>query len=167
MERMEGGVQSPLELQAPASPRFAQLSIWDEMVLDYTTQGLSVRAHPVELLRPLLGAGVRPAREVLETIGHGCEVELVGAVTARQKPATAKGVVFLLLEDETGAVNVIVGPELYRSSRTTIRGEPILRIRGRLERHDRVVNLVAREVHKLPRELRTRAPRRMRGKAWG
>ncbi|MCW2923683.1 MAG: polymerase alpha subunit, partial [Thermoleophilia bacterium] len=80
---------------------------------------------------------------------------------------TAKGVVFLLLEDETGAINVIVGPELYKAERTTVRGEPIVRIRGRLERHDRVVNLIAREVHRLPRDLRGRAPGRMRSKSWG
>ena len=75
--------------------------------------------------------------------------------------------VFLLLEDETGSINVIVPPELYKSERTTIRGEPMLRVRGRLERHDRVVNLVALEVHRLPPELRGRSPKRLRSKSWG
>jgi error-prone DNA polymerase len=159
--------QEALEIAVPAGPAFAQLSIWDEVLLDYATQGLSVRAHPVELLRPMLGKAVVPAGQALEDVPHGRMVDVVGAVTARQKPATAKGVVFLLLEDESGAINVIVGPELYKAERTTIRGEPILRIRGRIERHDRVVNLVAREVHRLPKDLRGRAPRRMRGKAWG
>jgi error-prone DNA polymerase len=159
--------QQAIEITAPPSPRFAQLSIWDEVLLDYATQGLSVRGHPVELLRPLLGDGVVTAQAALEDVPHGRIVEVVGAVTARQKPGTAKGVVFLLLEDGTGAINVIVGPELYKAERTTIRGEPILRVRGRIERHDRVVNLVAREVHRLPRELRGRSPRRMRGKRWG
>ncbi len=165
----QGGVdleQAALEIAAPSSPKFAQLSMWDEVLLDYATQGLSVRAHPVELLRPMLGAGVHTAGAALQDLPHGRIVDVVGAVTARQKPATAKGVVFLLLEDETGAINVIVGPELYKAERTTIRGEPILRIRGRIERHDRVVNLVAREVHRLPRELRGRSPRRLRSKSW-
>ncbi len=159
--------QEVLDMAAPSSPSFAQLSIWDEVLLDYATQGLSVRAHPVELLRPMLGKAVVPAGVALEEIPHGRTIDVVGAVTARQKPATAKGVVFLLLEDEAGAINVIVGPELYKAERTTIRGEPILRIRGRIERHDRVVNLVAREVHRLPKELRGRAPRRLRSKSWG
>ncbi|MCB0879586.1 MAG: error-prone DNA polymerase, partial [Thermoleophilia bacterium] len=159
--------QEALEIIAPAGPKFTQLSMWDEVLLDYATQGLSVRAHPVELLRPMLGASVVPAGTALEEIPHGRTIDVVGAVTARQKPATAKGVVFLLLEDESGAINVIVGPELYKAERTTIRGEPILRIRGRIERHDRVVNLVAREVHRLPKDLRGRSPRRMRSKSWG
>ncbi|MCW2922703.1 MAG: polymerase alpha subunit, partial [Thermoleophilia bacterium] len=121
--------QGALEIEAPASPRFAQLSMWDEVLLDFSTQGLSVRGHPVELLRPMLGAGVEPIRSALEDVPHGRTIDVVGAVTARQKPGTAKGVVFLLLEDETGAINVIVGPELYKAERTTVRGEPIVRIR--------------------------------------
>jgi error-prone DNA polymerase len=110
---------------------------------------------------------VVPAGVALEDVAHGTVVDVVGAVTARQKPATAKGVVFLLLEDESGAINVIVGPGLYTAQRTTIRGEPILRVRGRIERHGKVVNLVAQQVHRLPKELRGRSPRRLRGKAWG
>jgi error-prone DNA polymerase len=159
--------QLAIEIAAPSTPRFNQLTMWDEVLLDYATQGLSVRSHPVELLRPLLGPAVRTTHDALEDVPHGHMIDVVGAVTARQKPATAKGVVFLLLEDGTGSINVIVGPELYKAERTTIRGEPILRIRGRIERHDRVVNLVAREVHRLPKELRGRAPSRMRNKSWG
>jgi error-prone DNA polymerase len=159
--------QAALEIAAPASPRLKQLSIWDEVLLDFATQGLSVRGHPVGLLRPLLGKGVVTADAALEEVPHGRTIDVVGAVTARQKPATAKGVVFLLLEDETGSINVIVPPELYKAERTTIRGEPMLRVRGRLERHDRVVNLVALEVHRLPPELRGRSPKRMRSKSWG
>lgn len=162
----EGVQQQALEIQAPHAPKFAQLSIWDEVLLDYATQGLSVRAHPVELLRPLLGPRVKTAQHGLEQARNGELVEIVGSITARQKPPTAKGVVFVLLEDETGAINVIVGPELYKAQRITIRSEPILRIRGRIERHGRVVNLVAREVERLPQQLRARAPRHMRGKAW-
>lgn len=159
--------QAALEIDAPATPQFAQLSMLDEVLLDYATQGLSVRAHPVELLRPMLGAGVRTARYALEEARHGEQIDVVGAVTARQKPGTARGVVFLLLEDGTGAVNVIVGPELYKAERITIRGEPIMRVRGRIERHGRVVNLVAREVHRLPKELRGRSPGRMHSRSWG
>lgn len=161
------GEQAALEIAAPKAPELKQLSIWDEVLLDYSTQGLSVRAHPVELLRPMLGAAVVTAQHAIEDVPHGRTVDVVGAVTARQKPATAKGVVFLLLEDETGQVNVIVTGDLYRAERTAVRGEPILRVRGRIERHDRVVNLVATEIHRLPKELRGRSPSRMRSKSWG
>jgi error-prone DNA polymerase len=159
--------QEALDIVAPSGPAFAQLSIWDEVLLDYATQGLSVRAHPVELLRPLLARTVVPIREAVRDVRHGRVVDVVGAVTTRQKPQTAKGVVFLLLEDETDVINVVVNPALYKAERVAIRNEPILRVRGRIERHGKVVNLVAREVHRLPADLRGRAPRRMRGKAWG
>ncbi|MCW2926509.1 MAG: polymerase alpha subunit, partial [Thermoleophilia bacterium] len=159
--------QAALDIASPTSPKFAQLSMWDEVLLDFATQGLSTRGHPVGLLRPMLGPAVRTAEQALEEVPHGTVIDLVGAVTARQKPGTAKGVVFLLMEDETGSINVIVGPELYKAERTVIRGEPILRVRGRIERHDRVVNLVAQEAHRLPRDLRGRSPRKMRSKSWG
>ena len=156
-----------LEIAAPDGPTLPQLSLWDEVVLDFSTQGLSVRAHPVGLLRPLLGPKVVTIAEALDHVPNGKLIEVVGAVTARQQPGTAKGMVFLLMEDETGQLNVIVSPQLYKEQRTTIRGEPMLRMVGRLERHDRVVNLVAREAHRLPRELRERSPRRMKAKNFG
>ncbi|MCW2956781.1 MAG: dnaE [Thermoleophilia bacterium] len=159
--------QEALEIEAPGAPQLPQLSLWDEVLLDFATQGLSVRAHPVELLRPMLGPKVVTAQFALDDARHRSEIEVVGAVTARQKPPTAKGVMFLLLEDETQSINVIVSPELYKAERTTIRGEPILRVRGRLERHDRVVNLIATEVHRLPADLRGRTPTRLQAKSYG
>ncbi|MCW2961274.1 MAG: polymerase alpha subunit, partial [Thermoleophilia bacterium] len=159
--------QEALEIGAPDAPTLPQLSLWDEVLLDFSTQGLSVRAHPVELLRPLLGPAVVTAKHALEDVSHKQVVEVVGAVTARQKPPTAKGVMFLLLEDETQSINVIVSPELYKAERTVIRGEPILRVRGRIERHGRVVNLIATEIHRLPRELRGRSPKKLRSKSFG
>ncbi|MBC7461049.1 MAG: DNA polymerase III subunit alpha [Thermoleophilia bacterium] len=159
--------QEVLEITAPDGPTLPQLSLWDEVVLDFSTQGLSVRAHPVGLLRPLLGPKVVTIEDALDNVPNGRLIEVVGAVTARQQPGTAKGMVFLLMEDETGQLNVIVSPQLYKEQRTTIRGEPMLRVVGRLERHDRVVNLVAREAHRLPRELRERSPKRMKAKNFG
>lgn len=156
--------QGALEIAAPdAVPELAQLSLWEQVALDFQTQGLSVRAHPVQLLRPLLGERVMTAQQAAGA-RHRQVVELVGAVVARQQPRTARGVVFLLLEDETGSANVIVSPELYKAERISVRAEPILRVTARVERHDDVINFVALEIHRLPRELRPRAPKRVRGK---
>ena len=77
-------------------------------------------------------------------------------VVARQRPATAGGIVFLLLEDETGPVNVIVQPGLYESHRAVVRADPLLVVTGRLERRDRVVNVIARDIQ--PARLPAREP---------
>ena len=68
---------------------------------------------------------------------------------ARQRPSTAKGVVFMLLEDELGQVNLIVPPPVYERYRALVRGEPLLLARGRFERRDRNVNVLVREVESL------------------
>ena len=155
--------QEALSLPAPDAPELAQLSLWEEVALDFATHGLSTRAHPVELLRPMLGASVRTLADAAALPG-GSRVEVVGAVIARQKPPTAKGVVFLLLEDESGTANVIIGRDLYRQQRIVVRGEPVLRIAGRIERTGAVWNIIAQSIHQLPRELRERSPQRLRVK---
>ena len=70
-------------------------------------------------------------------------------VVARQRPHTAKGFVFILLEDETGMMNAIVRPDIYERDRVAIRGEPFLWIKGRLARDDGAVNIIAEEVRAL------------------
>jgi len=70
-------------------------------------------------------------------------------VVARQRPETAKGVVFLLLEDEAGMMNVIVRPEVYDRDRIAVRGEPFLRVTGRLAKDDGALNVLADEVRGL------------------
>jgi DNA polymerase III alpha subunit len=74
---------------------------------------------------------------------------VAGLVVARQRPETAKGVVFVLLEDEAGMVNVIVRPEVYERDRVAVRGEPFLWISGRLAKDDGALNVLAEEVRGL------------------
>ena len=80
-------------------------------------------------------------------------VEVAGVVTHRQQPSTAKGTVFLNLEDETGLVNVICAKGTWKRFRTVARGAPALRVRGVLEKHQGVVNLVAGRITRLPISL--------------
>ena len=73
-------------------------------------------------------------------------IEVAGMAIARQRPATANGIVFMLLEDEHGQANLIIPPNVYEQHRAIIRGEPLLLARGKLERHDRNVNLLVSSV---------------------
>lgn len=77
------------------------------------------------------------------------EVVVAGMAVARQRPATAKGVVFMLLEDELGQINLIVPPAVYERHRALVRGEPLILARGRFERVERNQNVLVRELETL------------------
>jgi error-prone DNA polymerase len=115
------------------------------MLADYKHTSVSVGVHPLELLRPHLPARVATSADLAET-PNGTILELAGMAVARQRPATANGVVFMLLEDEHGQANLIVPPQVYDKYRPIVRGEPLILARGRLERHDRNVNLLVSEL---------------------
>jgi error-prone DNA polymerase len=141
-------VQLALPLSLPAPPELQPLAAWERIVADYASTGVTLDEHPVELLRPELGDGLARSEE-LERIADGAKVAMPGLVVARQRPATANGVVFLLLEDETGSVNVVVPPPVYEHCRLAVRTAAYALVRGRLERREGVVNLVAERVESL------------------
>jgi len=97
----------------------------------------------------LTGEGVVTAG-ALRDLPDRTVVEVAGIVTHRQQPETASGVVFVNLEDETGLVNVICTPDVWRRFRRVARMEPALRIRGLLERRQGVINLLAQRIAPLP-----------------
>jgi error-prone DNA polymerase len=103
------------------------------MVADYATTGLTLGPHPLALARPRLPEGTVSIAD-LERLPHAARVRVGGLVVARQRPGTARGIVFLLLEDEFGTVNVVVPPDLYERNRLTARTEPLVMFEGRLER---------------------------------
>jgi len=148
-------IQLALELEAGAgagAPALPALGEWEAMLADYTSTGASPARHPLGLLRERLAAEGLCSVGDLANRRHGSPVEMAGLVIARQRPSTARGVTFLLLEDEHGTVNVVVPPPLYGARRGPIRTEPLLRIAGRLERHPRgggAVNVVARAIEPL------------------
>ncbi|HEY0362422.1 MAG TPA: OB-fold nucleic acid binding domain-containing protein, partial [Solirubrobacteraceae bacterium] len=129
-----GGTQLSLGLELPAAPELAPLDDWDAMIADYATTGLTVDRHPLRLLREGLSARGIVSSADLGDLPHGAHVRVGGIVVARQRPGTAKGVVFLLLEDETGTVNVIIPPKVYVRDRLTVRTEPLVVVEGVLER---------------------------------
>jgi error-prone DNA polymerase len=115
---------------------------WERMRTDYLVLGLSPSYHPMSFLRPNLHEGVVISRMV-EALPDGKQVEMAGLVVCRQQPGTAKGFVFMVLEDEFGLVNVVVKPDIYEKQRTIVRGEPFVIVKGEVQRRDGVTNLVA------------------------
>jgi error-prone DNA polymerase len=143
----EAGRQLPLPIPPAPAPSLPEPSRWERTLTDYETMGLSAGWHLVTLVRPGLPPGTLTAAQLRET-PHGRRVTVAGLVVARQRPATAGGIVFLLMEDETGMINAIVRPEVYERHRAEVRSEPLLVAWGRLERHDRNVGVL---VHRLER----------------
>ncbi len=136
------GRQLPLPIPASPAPQLPAQSQFERVVTDYETTGLSTGWHLVALVRPSLPPGTRTAAELRDT-PDGTDLSVAGLVVARQRPGTAHGIVFLLLEDETGMINVIVRPQLYERHRALLRAEPLIVAFGRLERRGRNVNVLA------------------------
>jgi error-prone DNA polymerase len=144
------GAQMALPLEAPGAPALEPLGEWGEAIADYRMTGMTLGEHPMGLLRHELGD--EPARsDELERIEDGTTVEVAGMVVARQRPETAKGLVFMLLEDERGTVNLIVPPPVYERHRAEVRASPLLRAKGRLERREGTINVLVSEIAELRR----------------
>jgi error-prone DNA polymerase len=129
-----GGTQLTLPLELPQAPGLPQLSGWEELLADYSTLGMTVSSHPMALLRSRLPEGSSDSRDLAQ-LPHGVQVRVGGLVVARQRPSTASGIVFVLLEDEFGVINLIVPPAVYERHRLAVRTEPLLLAEGKLERH--------------------------------
>ncbi len=130
------------------TPDLPEPSVWERMLADYRTTNLSVGVHPLELLRPHLPKGVLTSEE-LAAAPDRSNVVVAGMAVARQRPATAKGVVFMLIEDEFGQVNLIVPPQVYDRYRAIVRSEPLVLAHGRFERIERNQNVLVRRLETL------------------
>jgi error-prone DNA polymerase len=135
----------------PFDPR--ELNDEEMVFLDYIATGISTNGHPMQFMRDrLAGAGVASSRDLIESYVNGDRIVIAGLVVARQHPETAKGTVFMLLEDEFGYMNVIVSRDLFAANREVVKFSTFIVIEGRIEREDQVVNVIGRRF----RELRTR-----------
>ena len=137
----------PLEPTA-ATPELPEPTVWEQMLADYRTTSLSVGVHPMELLRAHLPKGVLSSRE-LDGTANRAQIAVAGMAVARQRPATANGVVFMLIEDEFGAVNLIVPPTVYDRHRAIVRSEPLILASGRFERIERNQNVLVHSLETL------------------
>jgi len=136
----------PTEQDMPSGAGFAlrPTSEWEKMQADYLVLGMSPRRHPMEFARAHLHEGV-VSTKMVESLADGGHAEVAGLVVCRQRPGTAKGFVFMVLEDEYGLVNVIVKPDVYEANRGTVRAEPFLVVAGEVQRRDGITNLIAKK----------------------
>ena len=148
--RSRPGTQLALPLDPHEGPELRALSAWERMLADYGSTGVTLREHPLELMRPGLPADLSTSRD-LETHPHGRRVRVAGLVIARQRPATAKGVTFMLLEDEHGTINLIVPPPVHDRFRLAVRSEPLVLASGRLEAREGTINIVVDRIERLDR----------------
>ena len=106
----------------------------EEVLDDFASTGLSLQQHPVGLLRERLDSSGYMRLGRLAELPQATIVRVAGLVSHRQRPATASGVVFLTLEDETGSGNIVVWPKVYERQRSLIRGAQLVEVYGKLER---------------------------------
>jgi error-prone DNA polymerase len=143
------------ELYAGASPAggpspLARMTLPERLRADFRTTDVTIGPHPMRLHRERLRrAGVRAAAE-LKLLPQGARVRTAGCVICRQRPGTAKGFVFLSLEDETGVANVILTPDFFDRHRVTIVSEPYLLVEGPLQNQDGVIHVRAERVEPMP-----------------
>ena len=123
------------------------MTLPERVQADYEGMNLTTGPHPMKLLREQLPEVWR-ASDLVEA-RHGATLEIAGNVICRQRPGTAKGFVFISLEDETGVANAIVTPDLFERVRLVITEEPFLLIEGEVQNTDNVVLVKARKIRPL------------------
>jgi error-prone DNA polymerase len=126
----------------------APMSYPERIQADFAGMQLTTGAHPMALLRSRLSGILRAAD--LPGAKHGSTVRIAGNVICRQRPGTAKGFVFVSLEDETGISNAIVTPPMFEANRLVITEEPFLVIEGRLQHANGVTHVKAQHIERLP-----------------
>ena len=123
-----------------------EMTLGEQVIDDYASLRLSLKAHPLELLRPEMDArGAAPTEDLLSA-KNGDRVEVAGIVLVRQRPGTAKGVVFMTLEDETGIANIVVWRHMLERYRPIVMGGRLVAIRGKVQREQAVIHVVADEI---------------------
>jgi len=133
------GKYSPLQPMTPEA----------RLVSDFRNMGMTVGPHPMSYHRKnLRRQGILSARD-LHRVPDGTRVRVAGAVIARQRPGTAKGFVFLSLEDETGIANAIITPQLFQEDHVVVVNQQFLLIEGRLQNQDNVISVKAERVRPL------------------
>ncbi|MEE4338601.1 helix-hairpin-helix domain-containing protein, partial [Erythrobacter sp.] len=144
-EREEGAERAKVALP--------QMPLSEEVVADYQTTRLSLKAHPMAFLRPALAdRGFVRACDLRDRKFRSM-VQVAGVVLIRQRPGSAKGVCFITLEDETGVINLVVWPDLKEKQRRVVMGARLMEVRGRVEYDDEVIHVIAHHMTDATHEL--------------
>ncbi len=146
--RTDDGAQLALPLDGSPTPPLPQLGPWERIVADYRTTGMTLGRHPMELIRENLPSEVLTS-EGLGRTRDGTRVKVAGMVVARQRPSTANGVVFMLLEDEGGTINLIVPPSVVERCRLAVRTSGFVQAAGKLEHREGTTNVVVTQIDRL------------------
>jgi error-prone DNA polymerase len=150
----------PIFTDAPAIPIEPHVSLpamplGEHVLTDYATIKMSLKAHPMALLRRVFaGLGYVQTKE-LATLPVNRMVKVAGIVLIRQRPGSAKGVIFSTLEDETGIANIITWPKTFERHRRTVIAARLLGVRGTLQREQGVIHVVARQLFDMSPYLRS------------
>lgn len=140
---------SPLFDQTQSKPIEANLPVMplgQEVMTDYSTTSLSLKQHPLTLVRDILKTDRIITSAELQNTPHGRWVKVAGLVLIRQRPGTASGIVFVTLEDETGVVNLIVRPNIFDRFRIAARHAALLQCDGYVERQGQVIHVMAKRL---------------------
>jgi error-prone DNA polymerase len=142
----------PVDIE-PALPAVAELS---EIARDFDATGVTLKRHPVACLRPSL----QKLRAIPcgflrheQRTPAGKQVRVAGLVLLRQRPSTAKGIVFMTIEDESGTANLIFRPKVYERVRAAVRHATLVLVDGKVERRDGVVHVLVRDASDLSAQL--------------
>jgi len=137
----------------PAKAQLPAMSLYEEMLADYRSMGLSLKAHPLQFLRQGLDREGVVRAEHLKTLPNGGQVRVAGIVLVRQRPGTAKGITFVTLEDETGQANLIIRPHVWQRYRAAALGATVLLAQGRLQRHGLVIHVLVTQMENLSNRI--------------
>ncbi|GAB4354877.1 MAG: error-prone DNA polymerase [Oricola sp.] len=141
--------EAGIEIYGEAEVLLPPMPPGEQVVHDYRYLSLSLKAHPVSFLRPRLEKMGVLRHEKLDDIPTGRRVAVAGLVLVRQRPGSAKGVIFMTLEDETGVANVIVWPKTFERYRSLVLGSRLVRVSGRLQNEMGVIHVVAEKIEDL------------------
>ena len=125
-----------------------------EVVEDYRSLQLSLRAHPLSFLRPDYAAAGRVACTELGRIKDGRRVRLAGIVLIRQRPGSANNVTFVTIEDETGVANIIIWQRLFEAQRRVVLAAAMMGVRGKVQKEGEVIHVIAEDLEDLSPDLR-------------
>ena len=143
--RKNGPLLDGIEEQDTKSP-LSQMSVEERLVSDFYGTGLTTGPHPMAYRRDdLRGMGIESAVD-MKNLPDGKYATVAGCVITRQRPGTAKGLIFMTLEDETGTARVIVKPDFYENNRMAVLYERFVQVSGTVQNRDGVVNLIAKQI---------------------
>ena len=120
-----------------------EMPLSEEVVADYQTQRLSLKAHPMSFLREDLRRRGYATAAALKRRRNRSTVQIAGVVLIRQRPGSAKGVCFITLEDETGVANLVIWPDVFERFRKVVMGARLIEVRGRIEYDEDVLHVIA------------------------